>query len=135
MLPLKRKRQAITKEDSDASEASSISDTEFLGTSSSAVSKPTPTSKASSSNTQPLGKRAKQTFDISPANSDQEAENEVAMIRELVVKRNIKDGKELMKKTAKAAAKTGGGAKKLETGGGSFQSMGESYENAFNVWY
>lgn len=104
MLPLKRKR--ITMEDSasngdsdsnsDFSSASSIGDTGFL--------------RGNQDKGWPKGK-----------NSSEEEENEAALIRESIAKRNIRDGKELLKKTSKVKGK---GKAKGEMGGGSFQSMG-----------
>lgn len=57
-------------------------------------------------------------------NSSEEEENEAALIRESIAKRNIRDGKELLKKTSKVKGK---GKAKAEMGGGSFQSMGVYY--------
>ncbi|KIM20684.1 hypothetical protein M408DRAFT_30142 [Serendipita vermifera MAFF 305830] len=97
MLPLKRKRGKLEEDnDSDSnssfSSASSINDDDFLG-----------------GNTKVSNK------------SDEEEEKEAAFIRESIAKRNIRDGKELLKKTSKVKGK---GKAKAEMGGGSFQSMG-----------
>jgi ATP-dependent RNA helicase DDX54/DBP10 len=120
MLPLKRKRRSVKdvalENDSDAnsafSSASSIADADFLGQR--GVSNNDKT-KFTSKGEDPADEKG---------TSSEEEEDETALIRKSIAKRNIRDGKELLKKTLKVKGK---GKAKADMGGGSFQSMGSYF--------
>jgi ATP-dependent RNA helicase DDX54/DBP10 len=120
MLPLKRKRRSVkdvaSENDSDAnsafSSASSIAAADFLG------------QRGVSNNDKTKFKsKGEDPADEKGASSEEE-EDETALIRKSIAKRNIRDGKELLKKTLKVKGK---GKAKADMGGGSFQSMGSYF--------
>jgi ATP-dependent RNA helicase DDX54/DBP10 len=58
-------------------------------------------------------------------------DSEMEFIQDAIVKRNIKDGTELLKKTSKVKGK---GKAKGEVGGGSFQSMGTCIKTGYLIY-
>jgi ATP-dependent RNA helicase DDX54/DBP10 len=58
-------------------------------------------------------------------------DSEMEFIQDGIVKRNIKDGTELLKKTSKVKGK---GKAKGEVGGGSFQSMGTCIKAGYLIY-
>jgi len=120
MLPLKRKRRSVedvaSENDSDAnsafSSASSIADGDFLGQ-----------SRPSKGNKTKFASKEENAVEEERESSEEE-EDETALIRKSIAKRNIRDGKELLKKTSKVKGK---GKAKADMGGGSFQSMGSYF--------
>jgi ATP-dependent RNA helicase DDX54/DBP10 len=120
MLPLKRKRRSVedvvSENDSDSnsafSSASSIADADFLGERNLFKGDKT---KLTSKEEDAAGEKG---------DSSEEEEDETASIRKSIAKRNIRDGKELLKKTSKVKGK---GKTKADMGGGSFQSMGSYF--------
>jgi len=119
MLPLKRKRHEVDDVElesdsnvtSERSSGSSVADMDLLGKNNFSQRG---LGKVSSNK-----KEAKSELE----SSSEDEEGETALIRESITKRNIREGKEILKKTSKAKGK---GKAKDEMGGGSFQSMGLS---------
>jgi ATP-dependent RNA helicase DDX54/DBP10 len=126
MLPLKRKRRSVedvaSENDSDAnsafSSASSIADADFLGQ----------RGLSNSDNTR-FKNKEEDAADEKGASSEEE-EDETALIRKSIAKRNIRDGKELLKKASKVKGK---GKAKADMGGGSFQSMGSYFLQTYST--